>query len=444
MFRASIIIDIERGITGIGDSENLEIAEKTAALHALLMLHGQGLMDKNALPIHNASAYEKKPPIDHIAVNSQALALPLPGKTHPTVHTLPPLASDSSRTIKQKELLVSIEHSKPLERKEPIKNEAGPHKDSLPINFNTPLANAVPEVSGNQAPGMLRLASQTPVQVNLETAENFLSFYCRHFKFSDPILMCEGMPDGGATQWTATLTVQGKSVGVGWGQNKRQCASNAYVDSCIWLATCDPQLWKGFQEQNGHAKANGSVIGNAKNSIVPSLNLDLSANLNEQLKAAVREASKTELYKKAVQIVEVGDLQGAPLQIEKEKVDEYGEIGNADTIDLKALRPRVGENLSTTFGKYPVATSDHLTRKSDLLKARLQEYENNPYSAKMRADRAALPVWAYTKSLLRNVQDNPVLVVVGRCLHENLAKFWLIFIFRWPLLARGRLRKFLR
>ncbi|CAD6567589.1 MAG: hypothetical protein CYPHOPRED_001812 [Cyphobasidiales sp. Tagirdzhanova-0007] len=49
--RATVLVNAQNGIKGVGDSENFEEAETLAALHAIIVLFGQGLIDKNGIPV---------------------------------------------------------------------------------------------------------------------------------------------------------------------------------------------------------------------------------------------------------------------------------------------------------------------------------------------------------------------------------------------------------
>ena len=289
----------------------------------------------------------------------------------------------------------------------------------------SPSAPAAPmelPTGANARSALLEAVNNAPLQINMETGREFMDWYCKKFNFQRPDLAYKGTPMGGSTQWTAILSVDGKPVGAGRGPSKRDCTSQAYIDACVWLAKCDPPLWKTYEAMQSQRKQSDNtreLLTKAfpRADFTPAMEFRFSERMDEKLRDVIWESRNSELYKKAVRLIAKQRELIRKVQQDKQALALVKGRGR-ETDGRRHSSEKAGAagaiSGSITYEYDPSFYKSDLTNKSAELRSRLDDYRNEPRHAKMRRDRAALPVYAHAEDFLAQVEQNPVLVLMAQ------------------------------
>ncbi|THH34131.1 hypothetical protein EUX98_g91 [Antrodiella citrinella] len=239
---------------------------------------------------------------------------------------------------------------------------------------------SVPTVPSKQAaktvvPGKLTDGSI----VDYERSRQFMDYYCRRFGFQKPEI--EYKPAGSkskADNWEAIMAVDNKRIGIGLGASKKVALSNCYVDVTVYLESCDPDLWHRFVED---AKT-GKDLGLASTVL-----FQVNDTVEDHIQNLVNDVGDSTLYRNRPK---VGANASAPVD----------PVSQGDAARYVAPNRRA-------------ATEDSLQTKSQKLLERQKGYLANPQLEKMRATRAALPVYTKSEEVLSHIRDNDVTILMA-------------------------------
>ncbi|TCD71529.1 hypothetical protein EIP91_008910 [Steccherinum ochraceum] len=213
--------------------------------------------------------------------------------------------------------------------------------------------------------------------VDYERARQFMDYYCRRFQFGKPEITYKELRSrsGG---WEAIMAVDGKRIGLGSAQNKKQALSACYVDVTQYLESCDPELWAKFVED---AKT-GKDLGLASAVI-----FQISDVVEERIQNLCQDVGASALYRNRPRTATVA--------------------ATSSTNDAQ-----------TNAGRYVApnrraATEETLQQKSKLLQERRTNYLQDPRMEKMRNTRAALPVYTKSEQVLSHIRDNDVTILMA-------------------------------
>jgi hypothetical protein len=462
-----VVVDFANGIEGIGDAEDIEKAEKIAALHALLKLVNADLIDNNGFPIEEipngkgGKAGEPQPaPASSAIPPSTAFTFrsPVPAVSAANANSLTSLSvalperhlhetrngaagsqaqaldvSDSQNTSHNNALSIqATAPSGPFTFNMPVPAtdshvsvahaQAGAANGAAacqaaaakPLHVADPMQRAVEEVSRSFSAQRIlnsqesRLPIAQPSQAissgpifSVETAREFMDYYCKKFSYARADLQYRFVPQGATTLCTALLVIMGRQIGKGEGVTKQQATSNAYLDGCAWLAKCDTRLWDEYMQHCAIRASRDRAPTIASMSAVirtPALNFKFSEALDTKIRDIIWEARESELYKKAEELVRKDHQR------------------RKEVAEAKRTRQQAGQQTDTlrnAADNWQMDRSSELSQKSHELKERLEAYNSNPSYAKMRKDRAALPVSTYADELMDRINRNSVLVIVS-------------------------------
>ncbi|EKC98784.1 DEAH RNA helicase [Trichosporon asahii var. asahii CBS 8904] len=217
-------------------------------------------------------------------------------------------------------------------------------------------------------------------ELTYDRARNFMEWYCNKFKFGKPdveymsaVQRIPGRKKGGPTTWEAVMSVSGRHIGQGSGQNKKGALIRCYLDVTKYLESCDPGLWAEFVE---YAKRDPLNLGMA-----PHLVFSMSDALCDEVQGLCGDIRHSLLY--------------------------Y----NAPPPDAAA---HVQQTMPAwSAGRRFHASASELQAKSMALQDRLADYETDPKLEKMRDTRAALPVHTKATDILARIEVNDVTIVMA-------------------------------
>lgn len=385
-------------------------AEKIAALHAMLKLVAGGFVNDEGLPKAKGVELDDDQPF-------------IPTMKDPAAPSLPPSSSSTSYSTHREAMSAPIPlSSAPAGPQYATKvNPTAPATHySIPLSSNTmqldqQQSNGVPlQTSFNVQGSSSVLGYGTEHRIDIEVARSYMDFYCKKFRFTRPDLVYKLYQEGGRNIWQAVLQVNGKAVGKGGGNTKKDATTLAYIDSCNWLANCDPALYREFQQetqkQKEKAKKKDQIMTMFPNAdIIPVINIKVSEALDNKLRDVIWEARDSELYKKAVKLD----------AMEKERVRAIHQQRNTSNGGTKGAAGQDGTQGDTTtiilndYDSQSYANDGRVSQRSLDLKDRLDDYRGDPRQARMRATREGLPVAKHAAELLQMIDQNPVLIVVS-------------------------------
>ncbi|PRQ70928.1 hypothetical protein AAT19DRAFT_10468 [Rhodotorula toruloides] len=358
-------------IVGTGDAKTAKEAEKLAALHACMQLSAKGLFTSSNLPLRAKGGF-------------------------------PPAAA---------------------------KPAAQPPTSYAPSSFFDGPANSTTYNSTGPAPMAVDAAAPPPPtnngssvtlsngdRVSLEEARAFMDFYCQRFNFDKPSLEARAVKiDQPAPftrgrrrvkgnqkgQWRATLRVAGAQIGVGEAASKKDAERRAYLDTALYLESCDPGLWDAWKQR----KLDKLV---SKGELPPHVSFDVgSAEVEEELNQAVWEGQESELYQRAKEMVE-REHKKAQEQWERAKRGGGADAAAAASTNAPTVDPAAQAAQAELRRK-------RLEAKSQMLFTRLQNYQasTEPAIEKMRKQRASLPVTSHADSVIAKINTSPVVVCLA-------------------------------
>ncbi|KAF6766020.1 DEAH box polypeptide 36 [Ephemerocybe angulata] len=210
--------------------------------------------------------------------------------------------------------------------------------------------------------------------VNYEQARSFMDYYCRRFNFGKPDIAYEEVKRG-PMKWEAVMSVDESRIGVGKATNKKAAEKQCYLDVAKYLESCDPPLWKAFVE----ASKSGKDLGMAQK-----VRLQISEPLDDFVRDTCSNIRHTQLYRN---------------RPAKHSSVEHQEATKGAESAQRYVPPRT--------------SVDQLADKSRRLLEERQKYLANPSLEKMRATRAALPVYTRSDDILKHIRDNDITICMA-------------------------------
>ncbi|KAH7880744.1 uncharacterized protein C8R40DRAFT_1033042 [Lentinula edodes] len=200
--------------------------------------------------------------------------------------------------------------------------------------------------------------------VDYEQARNFMDYYCHRFHFAAPEIT---YTNSGNT-WETVMTVQSRKIGMGIATSKKTSLQRCYLDVVHYLEQCDPQLWKDFKEKasTGYTQ-------------IQRVNMHLTHDLQARIRDLIVDLRSSELYK-----------------------------------NRPALASGTISDSITAMGtRYRVPNRSILSEKSQELRERQKQYNEDPSLERMRATRASLPVHSRSEQILSAIEANDVTVLMA-------------------------------
>ncbi|GAA5860889.1 hypothetical protein JCM8547_003880 [Rhodosporidiobolus lusitaniae] len=402
-------------IVGTGDGPNVKEAEKVAALSACLQLGGRGMFTKSNLPTRTIGL--------HTPLHAAS-------QTHvPTSSSFPTYSSQSNSTS----YLPSQSTYAPQQPLSSSSFSAAPAQSYAGGSafFDAPGAGGA---AGSQsaprygAPVQQQQGGQQQQQqvrdtnngktvtlgngttIGLEEARAFMDYYCAKYNFGRPDLSHHPVPgrQRGQNSWRATLSVAGSKVGVGIAKAKKDSTNKAYLDTALYLESCDPALWDAWTQR----KLDNQVVkGKAQANVV----FEVREDVEDELREAVHEAAGSELYERAREMVkrehEKAERERERFLAARRGVDvgpSSSSTNNNATTSAPAVDPAV-------LARRAELRAQHLAAKSESLKSRLSAYNSSSDAAlvRLKEQRASLPVTSHASLVLAKIATSPVVVVLA-------------------------------
>ncbi|GAA5869564.1 hypothetical protein JCM1840_004460 [Sporobolomyces johnsonii] len=368
-------------VVGTGDSSaNAKEAEKLAAMCACIILSGRGLFTHSNLPTRTKGQLT---PLHAASAN--------PSSSHSSFSTPAPSSYSAFNA--------------------PSSSSYGASSTALPA-----FAGILPPMAGGPAGGPNGTAPEgndgksvqlsNGVRIGLEEARAFMDYYCSRFGFGRPDLAYASVPgrQWGQSSWRATLAVQGRRIGVGAARQKKEATNRAYLDTAQYLEGCDADLWNDWEEKKRQKKVEK---GTAPAHVV----FEVDERVEEELREAVWEARESELYGRASEMV-----RREHERAEKERQRFWRARKAGETLAEQAAKDAAG----TVAPVDPAVQTaqqqrraEFLARKSAEMRNRLQAYQTNDAVARLRTQRASLPVTSHASLVLSKIAVSPVVVVLA-------------------------------
>ncbi|CAG8644080.1 14956_t:CDS:2 [Acaulospora morrowiae] len=214
--------------------------------------------------------------------------------------------------------------------------------------------------------------------ISEDQARKFIQFYCKFFKFKNPVLRIKNLGSLESPQWSASLIVENTIIGNGERSNKREAQNIAYLDAAISLRKDSPRLWDKFESNKNKVKLSEKPT--------PIVNVEMNdPTFNSLCKL-------------------ITDIRGANM---------FNRDGGAESkIKLSKRTLEEKPNFKANAGKKKF-TDSYLEEKSQKLYNSFQDYLNSVKTEKIRFDRSQLPITHYSSIILDAIKNNPVVVIVG-------------------------------
>ncbi|ORY29332.1 hypothetical protein BCR39DRAFT_532387 [Naematelia encephala] len=249
-------------------------------------------------------------------------------------------------------------------------------------NFQVPMKreSPVPTAVEKAAPTPSSEASATLTdgsKIYYDRARQFMEYYCNRYSFSKPDIdyaQSQTKEKGKKSQpmWDAVMSVGGRRIGMGTASTKKNATLQCYLDVAQYLESCDPKLWKDFMEKVEHTSTTPSMA--------PHLVFQMSDELNEDIQSLCSELKGSRLY-------------------ENHPKDGVDSRSNTATSQMDR--------------RFSPITEDARKKKSDLMRKRLNDYDNDPRMKDMRSDRRSLPVYSTASDILAKIEENDVTVLMA-------------------------------
>jgi hypothetical protein len=229
------------------------------------------------------------------------------------------------------------------------------------------------------------------------------------FGFSRPDLTYHSIPgrSRGQSSWRATLSVAGSKVGVGHSRAKKDATNRAYLDTALYLESCDPALWTGWVDRK---KSNLVAKGKAPANV----EFTVSEQVEDELREAVHEAAESELYVRAKEMVR-REHEKAEKERERFLAARRG-VDLPPVQDPNAPASQQAQQLDpAVLAKRAELREKYLTDKSAALLTRLKNYQASaePAITRLRDQRASLPVSSHASLVLSKIATSSVVVVLA-------------------------------
>lgn len=220
-------------------------------------------------------------------------------------------------------------------------------------------------------------------KLTIQRARDFMDFYCKEFRFGRPFvdIVEPGKTKKGDSIWMATMKVGGAMVGAGAASNKKSALSRCYLDTVAHIESCDPGLYARFDKTHSP---------NAPVTSAPHVSLQISDDLNSEIKAVTDQASQTLLFSK------------------RPKPAGWALPGEAAN-DGSSVVP----HHAADYRQFHMPSQDTVNAKSQELLDRLHNYSAAPRMAGMRASRQLLPVTKHISDIIVQVELHDVVILMA-------------------------------
>lgn len=221
-------------------------------------------------------------------------------------------------------------------------------------------------------------SAQTPIDgielsdgtvVKVDDARQFMDYYCRKYRFGKPFISLQA-GKGRNAGWEASMTVDGRRIGLGDAKSKKDATKNCYLDVVHYLEGCDPDLWKSYLKDK---KTGKSMLDS-----IP-VRLHISGRLEDDIKDLNHDMERSELFNNAPKS---STARSAPMH------------------SSSSRQPRPPKAIE-------------IEAKSAALMRRRKAYLEDPAMAKMRESRATLPVYSRADEVLKHLEVNEITIVMA-------------------------------
>ncbi|GAA6017989.1 hypothetical protein JCM11491_000022 [Sporobolomyces phaffii] len=368
-------------VVGTGDSSvSAKDAEKLAALEACVRLSARNLFTSSNLPTRTKGQHT-----------------PL----HTASQAAPPTMSSYSNAFNSAS---SASYGASSTQLAPPISSAGYGAQ--------PAAVVVPPGGGNDGKTVTLSNGQ---RIDLAEARLFMDFYCSKFQFPRPDLSYASQPtrQRGVSTWRATLSVLGSRIGMGTSRRKDLATKIAYLDTASYLTEMDPDLWNAWEDKKRDKKVEKGVVAASLEFVVRDEDIEV------QVADAVGEAHESELVVKGK---EMRRREEERVRREKERffalrrgldVDGAAPSDDAAAARLEQMTPLERERFEAGRLVVQAKKQEYIDKKSQEMRAKLQAYQTDDKVAKLRAQRASLPVTSHASSVLSKIAVSPVVVVLA-------------------------------
>lgn len=199
-----------------------------------------------------------------------------------------------------------------------------------------------------------------------------MDYYCKRFGFGKPDIQFSPSSSRGANH-DAVMTVGGRKIGMGSGQSKKEAQIRCYLDVTQYLESSDPPLWKTFSV----ARPPGL---NISGKMGPHVVMTMSDDLVDDIRDLCKNIKSSTLYARSTHHAV-----------------------------LKSIDPTTADSSGAVF----IPTEDALKAKSNRLLEQLEKYDVDPRVAKLRDQRASLPVAAKSSELLAKIETNEATICMA-------------------------------
>lgn len=197
-----------------------------------------------------------------------------------------------------------------------------------------------------------------------------MDYYCRKYRFGKPFISLQA-GKGRNAGWEASMTVDGRRIGLGDAKSKKDATKNCYLDVVHYLEGCDPDLWKSYLKDK---KTGKSMLDS-----IP-VRLHISGRLEDDIKDLNHDMERSELFNNAPKS---STARSAPMH------------------SSSSRQPRPPKAIE-------------IEAKSAALMRRRKAYLEDPAMAKMRESRATLPVYSRADEVLKHLEVNEITIVMAR------------------------------
>jgi len=199
---------------------------------------------------------------------------------------------------------------------------------------------------------------------------------------------------------------------MGTSRRKDLATKIAYLDTASYLTDMDPSLWQSWEDKKREKKVEKGVVAASVEFVVR--DEEIEVNVAE----AVGEAFESELVKKGKEMRKreedrakrekekwLAMRRGVNLDQEAQTNDEKSKLDGMTQLE----RERFEAGKKVVEGK----KRDYLNQKSQEMRLKLQTYQTDDKVAKLRQQRASLPVTSHASSVLSKIAVSSVVVVLA-------------------------------
>ncbi|GAA6039938.1 hypothetical protein JCM8097_002627, partial [Rhodosporidiobolus ruineniae] len=392
-------------IVGTGDAANAKEAEKIAALSACLQIGGRGLFTKSNLPTRTVGQHTPLHAASQTTNFSTGPSYSYSNNTSYLPSAPQPPSSWDAPAAQQSYAGGSAFYDAPGANGAaggankyvggPVTYQQGGQQQAAPPAKETNDGKTVTLGNGEK--------------IGLEEARAFMDYYCNRFGFSRPDLHFRSTPGrrGGSSVWTATLSVAGSKVGVGSSRQKKDAQNRAYLDTALYLESCDPSLWEAWQNR----KKDNQM---AKGKIAAHVVFEVNEAVEDELRETLHESAESELFERAKEMVR-REHEKAQKDRERFLAARRGLQDPHAPAAADPSAPAAPAVDPAVAARRAASRQEHLQRKSADLRTRLENYQSSsePAITRLREQRASLPVSSHASLVLSKIASNPVVVVLA-------------------------------